>query len=125
MATKDVTAAFITADGSAGTVIGTVGMKWQHPLFELTLTSEHGRIHLRDLDGTMEIFDGRQRRHETIALVRDASRWASYDESFRQALGAYLQSLRAHSAPPVPGVDGLRELQVEAALRARSRNAGR
>ena len=116
-AAKDVTAAFITADGATGTLIGTAGMKWQHPLFELTLTFEHGRIHLRDLDGTMEILDGRRRRHETIALVRDTSRWASYDESFRQALGAYLQSLRARTAPPVPGVDGLRELQVEAALR--------
>lgn len=116
-AAKDVTAAFLTADGAAGTLIGTAGMKWQHPLFELTLTFEHGRIHLRDLDGTMEILDGRQRRYETIALVRDASRWASYDESFRQALGAYLQSLRQRAAPPVPGLDGLRELQVEAALR--------
>lgn len=116
-AAKDVTAAFITADGAAGTLIGTAGMKWQHPLFELTLTFEHGRIHLRDLDGTMEILDGRRQRHETIALVRDASRWASYDESFRQALGAYLRSLRARTAPPVPGIDGLRELQVEAALR--------
>jgi len=116
-AAKDVTAAFVTTDGAAGTLLGTAGMQWQHPLFELTLTFEHGRIHLRDLDGAMEILDGRRRRHETIALVRDASRWASYDESFRQALGAYLQSLRKHTAPPVPGVDGLRELQVEAALR--------
>lgn len=114
---KDVAASFVTDSGAAGTLIGTAGMKWQHPLFELTFTFEHGRIHLRDLDGTMEILDGRKRRHETISLVRDASRWASYDESFRQALGAYLQSLRRRTAPPVPGVDGLRELQVEAALR--------
>ena len=116
-AAKDVAASFITANGAAGTLIGTAGMKWQHPLFELTFTFEHGRIHLRDLDGTMEILDGRKRRHETIAVVRDASRWASYDESFRQALGAYLQSLRKRTTPPVPGSDGLRELQVEAALR--------
>jgi predicted dehydrogenase len=114
---RDVTAAFVTADGAAGTIIGTAGMKWQHPLFELVFTFEHGRIHLRDLDGPLEILDGRRQRHETIACVRDASRWAHYDESFRKSLGAYLQSLRAGTAPPVPGVDGLRELQVEAALR--------
>lgn len=113
----DVTAAFVTATGASGTLLGTAGMKWQHPLFELVFTFEHGRIHLRDLDGTMEILDGRRRRHETVALVRDASRWASYDESFRAAVGAYLQSLRKRTAPPVPGIDGLRELQVEAALR--------
>jgi predicted dehydrogenase len=116
-AARDVTAAFVTEDGAAGTLIGTAGMRWQHPLFELVFTFEQGRIHLRDLDGTMEILDGRRQRHETVTVVRDASRWASYDESFRQALGAYLQSLRRRTAPPVPGVDGLRELQVEAALR--------
>jgi len=116
-AAKDVTAAFVTEDGAAGTLIGTAGMRWQHPLFELVFTFEQGRIHLRDLDGTMEILDGRKRQHETVTLVRDASRWTSYDESFRQALGAYLQSLRHGKPPPVPGLDGLRELQVEAALR--------
>jgi predicted dehydrogenase len=114
---KDVTAAFVTAGGASGTLLGTAGMKWQHPLFELVFTFEHGRIHLRDLDGPMEILDGRRQRHETVSVVRDASRWASYDQSFRAALGAYLQSLRKRTAPPVPGIDGLRELQVEAALR--------
>ena len=116
-AAKDVTAAFVTADGAAGTLIGTAGMKWQHPLFELVFTFENGRLHLRDLDGTLEILDGARPHHETISFVRDASRWANYDESFKKALGAYLNSLRESTPPPVPGVDGLRELQVEAALK--------
>lgn len=114
---KDVTAAFVTDGGAAGTIIGTAGMKWQHPLYELTFTFENGRLHLRDLDGTLEILDGARQHHETISFVRDASRWANYDESFRKALGAYLDSLRRGSPPPVPGIDGLRELQVEAALK--------
>lgn len=116
-AAHDVTAAFVTADGAAGTILGTAGMKWQHPLYELVLTFENGRLHLRDLDGTLEILDGTGRLHETVSFVRDASRWENYDESFRQALGAYLQSLRDGTPPPVPGLDGLRELQVEAALK--------
>jgi len=116
-AAKDVTAAFVTADGAAGTLLGTAGMKWQHPLFELTFTFENGRLHLRDLDGTLEILDGARPQHETISFVRDTSRWANYDESFKKALGAYLKSLRDGTPPPVPGIDGLRELQVEAALK--------
>jgi predicted dehydrogenase len=116
-AARDVTAAFVTVDGAAGTILGTAGMKWQHPLFELVFTFENGRLHLRDLDGTLEVLDGARAHHETISFVRDTSRWANYDESFRQALGAYLESLRRGTAPPVPGIDGLRELQVEAALK--------
>lgn len=114
---RDVAAAFVTADGAAGTIVGTAGLKWQHPLFELTFVFENGRLHLRDLDGTLEILDGDRRQHETIAFVRDESRWASYDESFRKSLAAYLQSLRDGAPPPIPGGDGLRELQFEAGLR--------
>lgn len=114
---RDVAVSFVTLDGAAGTLIGTAGMKWQHPLFELTFTFENGRIHLRDLDGTIEILDGARREHETIGFVRDESRWASYDASFKKSLDAYLQSLRAGTPPPVPGIDGLRELQFEAALK--------
>ncbi|HWA09073.1 MAG TPA: Gfo/Idh/MocA family oxidoreductase [Opitutaceae bacterium] len=114
---RDVTAAFVTDDGAAGTIVGTAGMKWQHPLYELTFTFEQGRLHLRDLDGTLEILDGKRQLHETVSFVRDNSRWANYDESFRKALGAYLDSLRTRRPPPVPGIDGLRELQAEAALK--------
>lgn len=113
----DVAAAFLAIDGAAGTIVGTAGMQWQHPLFELIFTFEHGRLHLRDLDGTLEVLDGAHSQHETISFGRDTSRWANYDESFRASVGAYLQTLRDGSPPPVPGIDGLRELQFEAALR--------
>ena len=113
----DVTAAFRMENGATGTLIGTSGMKWQHPLYELILTFENGRIHMRDLDGDLEVLDGSQQRHETFALARQTSRWDQYRASFEKSLQAYLDSLRRESTPPVPGIDGLRELQVEAALK--------
>jgi predicted dehydrogenase len=114
---NDVTASFRMASGATGTIIGTTGMKWQHPLYELIFTFENGRIHMRDLDGTLEILDGAENVHESISLARHNSRWDQYSASFRKAVGAYLQSLRENRPPPVPGIDGLRELQVEAAIR--------
>jgi len=114
---QDVTAAFRTSGGATGAIIGTAGMQWQHPLYELIFTFENGRIHLRDLDGTTEILDGSKSVHETVSLVRHTSRWDQYGSSFKKAVGAYLQSLRENRPPPVPGIDGLRELQVEAALK--------
>lgn len=113
----DVAAALRMAGGATGTIIGTVAMKWQHPLYELIFTFENGRLHMRDLDGTLEILDGSGSAHETLSLVRHNSRWDQYRDSFKKAVGAYLQSLRENKPPPVPGIEGLYELQAEAALR--------
>ena len=114
---QDVTSAFRMENGATGTLIGTAGIQWQHPLYELILTFENGRLHMRDLDGNLEILDGAGQSHETYSLVRHTSRWDQYGASFAKSLQAYLDSLRAGSTPPVPGIDGLRELQAEAALK--------
>lgn len=113
----DVTASFRLANGAVGSLIGTAGMAWQHPLFEMIFTYENGRIHMRDIDGDLEILDGKARTQERVSMVRDASRWDHYGASFRKAIPAYIESLRTDSEPPVSGLDGLRELQVEAALK--------
>lgn len=113
----DVVAALRMENGATGTLIGTVSLQWQHPLYELILTFENGRMHLRDLDGTLEILDGAGQLHESRSLVRHTARWEQYADSFKKSVGAYLDSLRNEQVPPVPGIDGLRELQVEAALK--------
>jgi len=112
----DRAAAFRMESGAVGTLIGTSGLKWRHPLFEAIFTFESGRIHMRDIDGDLEVLDGASHTHERISRGRDASRWDDYGSSFKKALSAYLTSLKAGTQPPVPGVDGLRELQFEAAL---------
>lgn len=113
----DVAASFTTEDGGTGTLLGTAGLAWQHPLFDLTLNFEGGRIQLRDLDGTVEVFDASSNRYDTFDLSRDTSRWDQYRKSFVACLTAYLGTVRAAAPPPVPGIDGLRELQVEAGIK--------
>ena len=113
----DIGATLQMTNGAMGTLVGTAAMSWQHPLYELTLNFEHGRIHMRDIDGSMEILDRKKNVHETHTLTRNDSRWQQYSDSFAQSLGAYLESLRTQSLPPVPGLAGLRELQTEAALK--------
>lgn len=124
MAARDVTAAFRTADDASGTLIGAATLDWNFPLFELIFNFEGGRIHLRDLDGDMEVLDNAAGNHQTYAVSRDRSRWQHYDESFARSIRAYLEALRRGQPPPVPGLAGLRELQVEAAIK-RSVAAGR
>lgn len=113
----DIAAAFKFESGGTGTVIGTAGLQWHFPLFELILTFQNGRLHVRDLDGDLEVLDGLKRTHERYSPVHDKSRWDHYSASFQKALAAYFENLRAGIPPPVPGLDGLRELQFEAAIR--------
>lgn len=113
----DVTAAFITTAGAAGTIIGTAGPSFAFPLFELLFSFEGGRLTLRSLDGDMEALDYSGNRHEIFSLTRSTSQWDQYRRSFEKSLDAYLHSIRTGSEPPVPGIAGLQELQFEAALK--------
>ena len=113
----DVTLALRTDGDATGTIIGTCGVDFGSPLYELTLAYEGGRLSMRDLDGDMEVIDYATGRHETHALSRNVSRWDQYAASFADSIAAYLASIRAGAEPPIPGVAGLRELQFEAAIK--------
>lgn len=120
----NVTAAVQLANGATGTIIGTCGMDFKLPLYELTLCFERGRIAMRDLDGDLELINYITGQHTTHALSRDVSRWDQYRASFGKAINAYLDAIDAGNPPPVPGLAGLQELQFEAALK-RSLATGR
>ena len=113
----DSAAAFRTAGDATGTLIGTSMLDWTFPLLELTFNFQGARIHLRDLDGDMEVLDHCSGRHEVYAIARDRSRWQQYDDTFTKSILAYLETLRQNAPPPVPGLAGLQELQVEAAIK--------
>lgn len=114
---RDVTVSAHMDNDATGTLIGTCGIDFKLPLYELTFAYEHGRIHMRDLDGEMEVIDYRTGRHEVHALPWDISRWDQYRASFGKAIDAYLDSVRLGVSPPVPGMAGLRELQFEAGIK--------
>jgi predicted dehydrogenase len=113
----DIAAAFTMANGAMGTILGTQAPSIDCPLFELIFNFERGRIHMRDLDGALEILDYEAPYHEVHAMTRDTSRWQQYEASFKKSLEAYLATVRAETPPPVPGMAGLLELQFEAGLR--------
>ena len=112
----NVMAAFRMDNDASGTLIGTGEIDFKLPLFELTFAFEHGRLTMRDLDGDLEVIDYRTAQHLTYGLSRNGSRWDQYQASFGKSIAAYLDSVRAGTPPPVPGLAGLRELQFEAAL---------
>jgi len=113
----DVAASFVFSNGATGVLLGTSGISWNLPLFELTINFEGGRIHFRDLDQNMEVLDYHQNIHELFSPSRDESRWTKYNESFEKSVDAYLDSIRNGAPPPVPGIAGLLELQFEASIK--------
>lgn len=113
----DVGAAFRLANGAIGTILGTSSPSFAFPLFELTMNFEGGRLHMRDLDGEMEVLDYAGSVHERIAPITNSSRWDHYGASFGKSLDAYLGSIRRAEPPPVSGAAGLEELRFEAALK--------
>lgn len=113
----DLAASFRIGKAATGTLIGTSALNWNFPLFELTVNFEGGRIHVRDLDQTMEVLDYRTTVHEVIAPSRNESRWDKYNQSFQKSVDAYVESIRTGAPPPVPGIAGLRELQFEVSLK--------
>ena len=113
----DVAASFLIDENATGTILGTNGINWDFPLFELTISFERGRIHFRGLDQDMEILDYSGNAHEIFYPSRKISRWDKYDESFEKSVDAYLESIRNGTSPPVPGIAGLLALQFEVSLR--------
>jgi predicted dehydrogenase len=114
---RAVSAAVELSNGATGTIIGTCGIDFGLPLYELTLCFERGRLSMRDLDGDLELIDYTTGRHTIHALSRHTSRWDQYRASFGKAINAYLDTVRDGAPPPVPGLAGLHELQFEAALK--------
>ncbi len=117
MEAHDLSAAMNFSNGATGTLLGSAGMGFDFDLFEILLVYERGRIRLRDLDGDLDIMDATSGTSEVLSLPPEMNRWGQYAASFAASINAYLESVRLDQPPPVPGLAGLRELQVEAALR--------
>lgn len=113
----DIAAAFRTAGHATGTILGAQSSDFGFPLFDLTISLEHGRLNLRCLDDRMEVWDYRGGLQEVHTIPANFSRWDQYKATFAKSVNAYLASVRADTPPPIPGVAGLVELQFEAALR--------
>lgn len=117
MSANDVCVAFRTEGDATGTLIGTTTLAWEHPLFELSINFERGRIRMQDLDGEMDVMDARSMTAERYRIAGARSRWDQYNASFTASVEAYLDSVRAGNPPPVPGIAGLMELQFEAGIK--------
>jgi len=113
----DVAAAFRLESGATGTILGSDGIKFDLPLYDMILCFENGQIRFSDLDVRLDVYENASRWCQSHFLAGNFSRWDQYRASFDKSLAAYLESIRQGQPPPIPGAAGLVELQFEAALR--------
>ena len=120
----DLAGAFTMESGGTGIILGTSGSAFEQSLYHAVLHFEHGSVSFSDLDAELRMDLHGSDYRQIYELTRHKSRWDSYAASFEKSLGAYLESIVRGTPPPVSGMDGLRELQFEAALR-RAAGTGR
>lgn len=78
---------------------------------------EGGLLQFSDLDANLSIQMKESHYTESYSLSPAFSRGNQYADSFGKSLEAYLDSIIRNVPPPVTGLNGLEELQFEAALR--------
>ena len=100
--------------GGHGTVIGTTHWGWSHPLLTLELCGTKGRVIMEDLAGPTTFYsnEGPVQRWEPAMEEPRRDFQISFDRSFAN----YLAAVRDEKSPLVTGTDGLKELEIEAAL---------
>lgn len=113
----DIAAAFTLHSGGVGTIVGTSAPSFALPLYHVNMNFQHGSVSFSDLDSQMTLYQEGADFGESFSIMPDKSRWHQYNASFKHALEAYFHALRGGETPPVSGLDGLAELQFEAALR--------
>ncbi|MDR0932340.1 MAG: Gfo/Idh/MocA family oxidoreductase [Victivallales bacterium] len=119
----DLGCAFLTNNGSAGTLLGSSCPAFSSPLYHVVLNFDCGTVTFADLDADLNLYRNSSEYRESYSLNADKSRWTQYAASFEKALASYLDTIRHELPPPVSGMDGLRELQLEAAMRRASATA--
>jgi predicted dehydrogenase len=113
----DVAAAFELESGAAGTILGTSATEFFAGLYTCVLSFEGGVVQVNDLDANLSIQPKGAHYTETYSLSPVFSRGNQYSDSFAKSIGAYLDSIIRKEQPPVTGMNGLEELQFEAAIR--------
>ena len=120
----DLAGAFTMQNGGCGSIVGSAGAAFELPLYRAVLQFERGTVSFSDLDVSLQFDLPGEAYQESFTLGANRSRWDQYAASFEKSLAAYLESVRMKRPAPVGGMEGVRELQLEAALR-RSAATGR
>lgn len=122
---RDLAGAFTTKNGGCGTIVGTAGPAFELPLYRVVLQFERGTASFSDLDVELQLEQAGLPYRESFTLGANRSRWDQYAASFEKSLSAYLDSVRTAAPASVGGLEGVRELQLEAALRRSAATGGR
>ena len=103
------------ARGAVGTIIGTARRGWHRPLLSIEINGEAAGARIEDLSGPFILERNDTKETKRIGPIPLHAR-DNFDLSFDRHMRAFVDAIAAGNEPPVTGMDGLRELQIEAAI---------
>jgi len=103
------------ASGALGTLIGTERRGWHRPLFSIEVNGEKAGAQIEDLSGPFIVERNDTRQTKRVGPIPLHAR-DDFDISFYRHMQAFVGAIAAGTEQPVTGMDGLRELQLEAAI---------
>ncbi len=103
------------ANGAVGTIIGTERRGWHRPLFSIEINGEQAGARIVDLAGPFILEHNKTKERRSIGPIPLHGR-DGFNLSFGRHMRAFIDAINAGQEPPVTGLDGLRELQLEAAI---------
>jgi len=102
--------------GAVGTITG-VNMSWQHPLERIDYVGSQGRVTVDEIVGELSYYPNKTGVDREIVLWKPTIfEQQDFGAAFRAALAAFADSVRKGEPPPVTGIDGLRYMQLRAAM---------
>jgi predicted dehydrogenase len=110
---KAVTLRF--ASGAIGTLIGSMRLAMFHPVNRIEIGGTKERLTVDDLAGPLHRYSNVKPERSMIGPPEKMS-WQGYFDSFHNHTKAMIRQMMARKVPPSTGIDGLRELQLQAAM---------
>ncbi len=102
--------------GAVGTLLGEGVRPGQHDMLRIEWCGSKGTAVLRDIAGGLEVYP-HDRGQETIIRQAHDNPRAGFDETFDREVAALCDHVRdGADIPTATGLDGLRELEVDAAF---------
>ena len=108
-------AALLFENGTTGTLVGVTNNR-RHQILRIEYLGTAGRLTMVDLTGPAVFYPEGDGPAEVLWEPADGNPRGAFGQTFTDSVQGFARAVRDGLEPPVTGLDGLRELEIDAAL---------